>query len=86
MNGLRMRVQVAKESFLSRLKAEREQQQQSNRGKGEPPVQQQSNWGKPVQQQTTNSNYDPLAMLRNFQKSKPSTEFTPAVETRRPDF
>ena len=88
MNGLRMRVQVAKESFLSRLKAEREQQQQSNHGKGEPPVQQQSNWGKPasqpVQQQTTNSNYDPLAMLRNFQKSKPSTEFTLAVETRRP--
>jgi len=86
MNGLRMRVQVAKESFLSRLKAEREQQQ-SNRGKSTQPVQQQSNWGKPASlpvHQTTDYNYDPLAMLRNFQKSKPSTECFPAVVAHLP--
>jgi len=82
-----MRVQVAKESFLSRLKAEREQQQQSNRGKSTQPVQQQSNWGKPASlpvHQTTDSNYDPLAMLRNFQKSKPSIESSPGVVAHLP--
>lgn len=88
-----MRVQVAKESFLSRLKAEREQQ--ANKGKPAPPVQQPTNWGKSEQetswkkpaalpvQQTSDASYDPLAMLRNFQKSKPSQDITPAVASKR---
>lgn len=56
MGGLRVRVQPAKESFLSRLKAEREQSSVSNSKR-------------PAVPQPPAQDYNPMQMFRSFKQS-----------------